>query len=324
MQTLAGAGVEVVSVDSGRLVLSDGAGGHPFTLHRRSRPPRVSEIAAPTTANALLVVPRLTSSAQAKLRHLGWSWATDAGQLHLRFPGRLVDLPGAETAQTGRRTQVAPLAGRGTGVFAVLRRMMLIPRLRQVQLASMTGLTQPRVSQILATLSEPGIVTRTPRGWEVVDWDEALRVWLSSYPGAGGVTTYWLGLDDAWASTTIALSALRDDAVVSGDVAADLLAPWRQPQTATVYVRAMDSLARTGLVQVPSAADGAVAVCVPEDITVWPFEPLTREFRDQAISLADPIQVLSDLVRAQDDDSAQAAAHLTRWIKARYVEGRDG
>jgi hypothetical protein len=324
MQTLAEAGVEVVSVDAERLVLSHGASGHPFTLHRRSRPPRLSEIAAPTTANALLVTPRLTSSAQAKLRDLGWSWATDAGQLRLRFPDHLVDLPGAQPAKAARPNQVARLAGRGIGAFAVLRRMMLIPRLRQVQLASMTGLTQPRVSQILATLSDAGLVTRTSGGWEVIDWDQALQAWLASYPGPGGVTTYWTGLDDIWSSATTALTALPHDAVVSGDVAADLLAPWRQPQTATVYARAMDSLVRTGLVQVPSAADGAVAICVPEDITVWPSEPLAREFRDQAISLADPIQVLSDLVRAQDDDSEQAAAHLARWIKARYVEGRDG
>jgi hypothetical protein len=243
---------------------------------------------------------------------------TDSGQLHLRFPDHVVD--GVENGGEAARASAVPayLSARGIGTFAVLRRLLLVPRYRQVQLAAATGLTQPRVSQILRNLSDVGMVDRESDGWTLTNWDQALKVWLATYPGPRGVVTYWSGLDDVWSSTLTALEGLPDSAVVSGDPAADLLAPWRQPKVATIYAPSMGDLTSTGLVQVAASADGTVAVCVPEDRTVWPTEPINRTFRDRPINVADPIQVLSDVTHTHDEDASRAAERLIDWIRDQY------
>jgi hypothetical protein len=179
------------------------------------------------------------------------------------------------------------------------------------------------VSQILRNLSEIDLVDRESDGWTLTDWDQALKVWLATYPGPRGVVTYWSGLEDVWSSTLTALDGLPDSVVVSGDPAADLLAPWRQPRVATIYAPSMGDLTSTGLVQVAASTDGTVAVCVPEDRTVWPTEPITRTFRDRPVNVADPIQVLSDVTRSPDENAIQAAVGLTRWIKAQYADEVD-
>jgi hypothetical protein len=322
IESLASADVDVASVESDRLVLRHAGQTQAFTMHTRSRPPRVSELGPPVAADAMLVAPSLTASSEAKLRKLGWSWATDAGQLHLRFADRVVESAASvKTARVPGQTMTMPLAARGTGTFAVLRRLLLAPRWRQVQLAAAAGLTQARVSQILNMLTGAGLAARHSDGWAITDWDRALQVWLSSYPGPRGVTTYWSGLDDVWSNTLTALGGLPEEAVVSGDVAADLLAPWRQPRSATIYVPAMDDLSRTGLVPLTMPADGTVAICVPGDRSVWPIETITRTFRDRKIRVADPLQVLGDVVSADDADSASAGEHLTNWIRHEY-DGR--
>lgn len=104
-------------------------------------------------------------------------------------------------------------------------------------------------------------------------------------------------------------------------MAADLVAPWRHPRSATIYVPAMDNLARTGLVAVAAPDDGTVAVCVPNDRSVWPIEPVDRTFRERTIRIADPLQVLNDVLAAADVDSAAAADGLITWIKRGYDGG---
>jgi hypothetical protein len=318
-ESLVNAGVSLTSVEPARLVLRHAGRTRAFELHKRSRAPRVSELARAPTANALLVAPSLTASAQARLRDLGWSWVTDDGRLHLRFPNHAVDDGGNEGEVARAPALLAHLSARGIGTFAVLRRLLLAPHYRQVQLAAATGLTQPRVSQILRTLSEIDLVDRESDGWTLTNWDRALKEWLASYPGPRGVVTYWSGLDDVWSSTLIALDGLPDSTVVSGDPAADLLAPWRQPRTATIYAPSMGDLTSTGLVQVAAPTDGTVAVCVPDDRTVWPTDPITRTFRECHINVADPLQVLRDVMRTHDEDASQAAERLIDWISEHGV-----
>jgi hypothetical protein len=171
----------------------------------------------------------------------------------------------------------------------------------------------------LRKLSEVDLVDRESDGWSLTNWDRALKVWLATYPGPRGVLTYWSGLSDVWSSTLTALDGLPDSAVVSGDAAVDLIAPWRQPRVATIYAPSMGDLTSTGLVQVPAPTDGTVAVCVPEDRTVWPTEPFIRTFRDRPINVADPIQVLSDVTHTRDEDASQAAERLIDWIREHGV-----
>jgi hypothetical protein len=81
----------------------------------------------------------------------------------------------------------------------------------------------------------------------------------------------------------------------------------------------MGDLTSTGLVQVAAPTDRTVAICVPEDRTVWPTESITGTFRDRLINVADPIQVLCDVTRTHDEDASQAAERLIVWIKAQYT-----
>jgi hypothetical protein len=322
MEAFADAAVDLTSIDSGRIVLRHADCARSFRLHQRVRPLRPSEVSAPLTTDALLVAPSVTASVEARLRQLGWSWVTDDGRLHLRFGDHVVDNAGPSPSPR-IESQAMNLPARGTGTFAVLRRLLVRPHWRQVQLAEASGLTQARVSQVLAGLSDAGLVARDSDGWAVTDWERALQIWLLSYPGPRGVTTYWSGIDDVWSNTLSALDGLPDQAAVSGDVAADLLAPWRQPRSATIYVSAINNLAGTGLVQVTARDEGTVAVCVPRDRSVWPLEPIDRTFRDRKIHVADPFQVLNDIVSADGEDSASAAERLTTWIRHEYNGGID-
>jgi hypothetical protein len=320
VDALAAAGVEVASADRCHVQLRHAGVSRSFSLRRRSRSPRPSELEPACSPDALLIAPRLSASSQARLLDLGWSWVTETGQLHLQFADHVIDARAGTAEPTTRSPAAAPLPTRGTGTFAVLRRLLLGRPARQVELASAAGVTQPRVSQILATLAKDGLVTRESAGWRVTDRDDTLQAWLAQYPGPGGVTTYWTGLDDAWSQALAVLSVLPPDAVVSGDLGADLLAPWRQPRHATIYTPTLHELARTGLVQVGAHAEGTVTVCAPADRSVWPAEAISRRFRDQAISVADPLQVLWDVRAAADEDSAQAADHLMRWLRQQYPD----
>lgn len=326
METLSAAGVEVVAAtDSRQVTLRHEGTQRSFALRHHARTPRAGELAAAPSPETLLIAPRLSASLQSRLLELGWSWVTDAGQLHLRFPDHTVGGLAARTnGPAAHPPEELALPGRGRGTFAVLRRLLLgRAPLRQADLASTAWVTQPRVSQILATLADNGLVKRDQHGWRVADWDHAVRLWLARYPGPGGVITYWTGLDDAWSQTLTALAKLPTGGAVSGDVGADLLVPWRQPQRATIYAPALSDLSATGSIQVGSSAEATLIVCVPADPSVWPTQPLTGTFRDHSVNVADPLQVLWDVQSTGDEDSRQAAEHLETWLRHRFGRARD-
>lgn len=316
-ETLAAAGLEVASADPGRIVLRHADASQSFLLRQKSRSPRLSELVPAPSPDALLIAPRLSASVESRLLDLGWSWVTDAGQLHLQFADHAVE---AQTPVPEIRNPASPrLSARGVGTFAVLRRLLVGRPGRQTDLASSTGLSQPRVSQILAALTTDSLVRRERGRWRVADWDEALSLWVARYPGPGGVTTYWAGLDDPWSQALAALDALPASSVVSGDLGADLLAPWRQPQRATIYAPALHDLTRTGLVQVGSPTEATLLVCIPADPSVWPAEAIARTSHGRKINVADPIQVLWDIRADHDADSAQAADRLILWLRQQYA-----
>ena len=75
----------------------------------------------------------------------------------------------APLTNSWRESKTVWLGARGTGTFAVLRRLLLQRRWRQVELAAMSGVTQARVSQILNLLKDEGIAIRDGDGWGVTD-----------------------------------------------------------------------------------------------------------------------------------------------------------
>lgn len=245
---LASAGVELREVHGDTVLLGHEGQAQQFLLRRRSRSPRPSEIRSPAASATLLVAPCVSAGAQRRLGDLGWSWVTDTGQVHLRFGDGVVDFdPSAATVDVPageRRMRV-----RGVGGFAVLRRLLEAPEdatVRQRDLALGTGLTQARVSQLLAALRRDDIVDGSRAAWRVADRDRAFDAWLRGYPGPGGTVTHWTSLDDMWTTTLALLDILPAGTVASGDAGADLLAPWRRPEHAVLYAPHLPDLSRSG------------------------------------------------------------------------------
>jgi hypothetical protein len=111
--------------------------------------------------------------------------------------------------------------------------------------------------------------------------------------------------------------------VLSGDVAADLIAPWRHPERLVVYARTGIDPTTVGLV--PAAQeDSTLEFVVPEDPGVWPA-PSTDPTRDGALlPLANPLQILWDVGRASGPDTDEAVARLWRELRVRSERGIEG
>lgn len=238
----------------------------------------------------------------------------------------------------------SPQRRRSWGTSLVLRALLLRGGRTQRDIAQLVGVSQPWVSQVIADLSEDRLVEparparpvrtgpRSSGGWLVRDWVGLLDRWLELHPGPGGITTFWYGLDRPERQASAVVAALHSRrqapspqlpvtsaALVSGDVAADLLAPWARPQRAVVYARVGAELTDVGLT--PSPPEHAtLALSVPEDPGVWVLSKVawrSEELDRFGVPLADPLQVLWDL-RSPSSDSGQAVSHYIAWLRQRF------
>ncbi|MDH2415288.1 hypothetical protein [Nocardioides sp. CER19] len=318
MEAALSAGITVHESASAAVTLATEGHRRRFHLVAKRRSLRPSEVDPPPTADSLLISPRLSPAARARLTDLGWSWATDTGHLHLDFAGLIVDHdPDARSTPHDPR----PVA-QGVGRHALLRRLLEAPadrRLRQSDLAALTGLHQSRVSRLLAHLRADGVASGGYGSWQLTDPSiGTLTDWLDTYPGPGGIATHWSGLEPVWQSTLAALRVLPADAVISGAVAADVLAPWRRPDRAVIYASRGVDLTGAGLVPVGAPADAQVTVCVPRDQTVWPSARLLHTAPGgQMVAIADPLQVLWDARQSPGPDVDEATDRLLRRVAAR-------
>lgn len=317
---LADAGVTVETVDARRVRLRDESGEHVLLLKRSSRVLPPSQIPTTPPETALLVVPRATRRAVDAATAAGWNVVSDAGQLALRLGGREY-VSGARASAAPEPREVSPGPKPWT-TLTVARRLLAGPPATQVVLAERVGATQSQVSRSLARLAGLGLVERRTMGWGPVDWNMLCDWWLENYPGPGGIESYWYSLDAPVEQVSKALTLLGDRAAVSGDVAADAIAPWRRPVDALVYVRAGVSLEAQGMVAVASAADATLTVTAPEDPGLWLPRPWTTA---DGTSIADPLQIVYDIIRGSGTDRNEAANHVrealrttlrTRWQEA--------
>jgi hypothetical protein len=291
----------------------------------------------------------VTQMGQGEQRLTTWAEASPAGSVLVSVPadeaGEVVQGPGDEMARWFETTQVRLRAaasidspvGRGTvacrtcsyvryagfkeAIVGPLQSLLVRPALTQAALAELTHLSQPRISQILKALAGAGLVEKIGGGWAPRDLDGLLRHWLDTYPGPGGVSTYWSGLDAPRDQAKTVIRRLSRDAastsatgepaaVVSGDVAADLIAPWRTPIRAVIYARAGADLTEDGFTPVGND-EATLELVVPHDSGVW-SQGLGRQAGRtfDALPTAGPLQVLWDLMRAPGPDRAEAVAAL--------------
>jgi DNA-binding Lrp family transcriptional regulator len=295
----------------------------------------------------LLVTPTATADTVRRAAELGVSLialdsdSKDGARGHLALgPGdvRPLGRPRTDPAPGPRRTGVP-----AWGESQIVKALLLLGGRTQTELAHGASVSQPRVSQVLKRLAEKGLVRSATtassaaaegshrpepprRTWDVVDWDRLLRHWIEIYPGPGGVTTYWYGLDPPSQQARAALGVLgeasagRDAGVlVSGDVAADVIAPWARPVRATLYAAIGADLSPAGLTPCP-AADATLALIVPEDAGVWImarlwWQAVGRDAAHEGLTLADPLQVLHDVRVSPSVDTDQVTETLTARIR---------
>lgn len=280
----------------------------------------------------LLIAPRFSNETRQTIAALGWSWLalpeTGEPEGHIKLSdGPELAIGGRLRPSNENNRKTGPRAYRR---FAVIRRLLAHPDLpRQTELALMGGVSQPRVSQILSELAELGFVTKAPgarqRRWAVADWNGLLDHWLANYPGPGGVTTYWFGLDSVTQQAKSVMSYLdetvighlEDRCVASGDAAAEHVAPYRRSQQAVVYARHGGDLQALGLT--PSAeGTSTLALTVPADLSIWPIPTTEPDWLHPRapFKIADLVQVLWDLLHAPGPDADQAASALRRRLAA--------
>ena len=193
------------------------------------------------------------------------------------------------------------------GRFAVMRVLLRSrhPRTQQ-QLAHECGVTQAAVSGILRNQLD-GLVRREQTGWTTHDPEAVWVRFITDYVGPGGITTAWLG------KAPITVQARRaqqqvPDALLSGDVAADVIAPWRVPRKATIYSPAGARLSSAGLAETTNER-ATLHLVVPADQTIW---RTAGTWATSDSPIADPLIVAKDVLHSGGPDADEAVDRLRR------------
>lgn len=190
------------------------------------------------------------------------------------------------------------------GTFAVAFELlgMASGRITQQELADRLELSQARVSQILRDLETAA---------QVRSRDEArldrrrLARWLADhYPGTPRAATTWLTLDPPASSTLAAHGLLAAKGVqhaVSGQVAADWLAPWERPQTAWIWSSSLADLSDIGATPV-EPQEAMLTLAVAQD----PYLLRTARRDKERPPVLAPWRVWVDLHQQGHHDAAGA------------------
>lgn len=198
--------------------------------------------------------------------------------------------------------------------YAVAFQLLDGRSMTQVALADRLSVTQGRVSQVMQRL--PEVLTRDVGGWRVREPDRLLDWLVDTYPRPTLVSTWFSldpvvslakKLDGSWARR-------RVTAAVSGEVAADALAPYANPTQLLIYLTRQIDATPDGLVPAPRSTAN-VTLAVPDD----PFVLRSVTATPSGYSVVDPWRVVVDLRQA---NATQAADALTQ--KLRIEEGLPG
>ena len=314
--TLEENGIAVLPIDSEHVRLTDDDQSTVFFVLTIPRMARTHDIRPAPERRALLVAHSITSEALERALTQGWSVVTDDGIGRLRLARRRVDLSPSGMPRAATRPRGRP----GRGVFSVVRALFALEGgARQDEIAEFAHVGQAAVSKSINRLAERELVSRGPEGWEVTDRPGVVSWWLAHYPGPGGIETHWFGVDPINEQAYRVYRALDSDRatpVVSGDVAADLVAPWRTPRRATLYAQRGADLSAIGLT--PSDASASTLTLVlPDDRGVWPISksPVLIEMRGHGdIGRANAFQVLYDLSRSPGPDADEALEAWRTWM----------
>lgn len=200
-------------------------------------------------------------------------------------------------------------------LWAVGRCLILAERpMRQTEIADLLGTSQQAVSNAYRQLGS--LVSTTKRGVATNSPKDLLEQWQVEYAGPGGQEFGWYSLDPIVEQTLKAANAAKlfdVSPLISGDVAADRLAPWKLPSRGRIYVNSPIDLIDDGFVPAP-LDEATLVTCVPRDPTLWRLTGVGSLPRSDGIELADPAVVYWDVLNSGDVDNVESASHLERLI----------
>lgn len=292
--------------------------------HRSPYPNEVADLESQRTqlehlGKPMLIVPFVTEGTGEKLTEAGWSWADLEGNFHLRAPGLLVH-------QRRPRAQKAPskTIPQGPGSLSIIRSLIRFAEGEAVTnataFAKQVGVSQPRASQVLSQLQDLDLVDKINRRWSP-HREELLNRFLEEYRGPGGSERYFYSLSEP---TDVAIAATsgsefnrqesRYPVVVSGDVAADLMASWMRPRVLVLYASEDIPVDSLKLTPAMGRDDANVMIRFPQDDSVFPHQDSAVSIKNYNIPLADWSQVIWDLRDLGGTDRLEAAGQIHKWL----------
>lgn len=208
---------------------------------------------------------------------------------------------------SGRRRRVS------YALFALQRTLARTREPRfQNDLAHECGVSQMTISKLLG--ADPLLAQRTGQGWVARDRRALAERFLAEYPGPGGLSQLWYSIRPVIEQAEQAsASGLR--ALLSGDSAADRLAPWRVPRLAVLYADRSLPLEASGFAETDSR-EATLRVHVPMDQTIW----ATADAWYPRGRTVDPLIAAWDLQRSGGPDADEAVERLlskevTTWLR---------
>jgi hypothetical protein len=264
----------------------------------------------------LLVVPFVREDLGEALSRAGWSWADSVGNFDVRAPGLVLRQRRPMKLARAPRTRLP----RGSGSFAVMRALIRFGDSEEegagaTALARQAGVSQPRASQVLGQLQDQHLVERAKHGQWRPQRQELLDRFIAEYPGPGGSEQFFYSLDAPADVGVRAAGILSDQVAISADVGPDLIEPWRRPSTLILYARELIDPASLELVEAQARHDANVIIRMPADQSVFGVPPaLVSEIRGHEVRLADPAQMIWDLLDLGGADRAEAAGRLREWL----------
>jgi hypothetical protein len=182
--------------------------------------------------------------------------------------------------------------------WAAVRALWSDPDVVQIDIARAASTSQSAVSQAVADLE-----VRSP--------DELARLYLDAYPGPKGEITYWRSEMSIEAK---ARRLTKLGTVISGDAAADVLAPWRMPTELIAYSAqplTESEMLEAGFVVVDEARDADVVLITgPVDTAL-----LKQVIKHDGLLVAHPLHVAYDLRRLGGEDRNEAAGVLVAQLR---------
>ena len=109
----------------------------------------------------------------------------------------------------------------------------------QVDLAALVGVSQPAISQYLTSLLANGDVSFEDPGW-LANRAQLPASYREAYASRFAEQSCWYRID-APTAQVVDLVERVPELIVSGDVAADAVAPWKVPAVGIVYGHVADS-----------------------------------------------------------------------------------